>query len=314
MAPTPRVGFLGPHGTFGEEALLGQPDLAAGELVAIASMPLVLDAVAKGEVDLGFVAIENSIEGTVLQVMDGLVFEHDLLIQREVVMAISQNLLAPPGTGLADVRRVVSFPVAMAQCQKFFNEHLPHAEMVAANSTAEAVRQVGESHPEATAALGSALAGRLYGLEVLAADVEDNPENSTRFVAVARSGIPAPTGHDVTSIVCFQRDNHPGSLHAILGQFTARNIDLVKLESRPTKSSLGDYCFIIDLKGHVDDEVVADCLRDLHAQLAGLKFLGSYPKAGDAGPAIRRDAEASWRAADEWVKGLRSQIDRQIEL
>jgi prephenate dehydratase len=310
MASPPRIGFLGPHGTFTEEALLGQPDLAAGELVTFTSMPAVLEAVSSGNVDLGFVAIENSIEGTVLQVMDGLVFGHDLLIQREVVMAISQNLLGPPGMSLDDVRRVVSFPVAMAQCGTFFNRHLPAAEMVAANSTAEAVRQVGETHAEGTAALGSSLAGKLYGLEVLAADVEDHPENSTRFVAVATSGIPAPTGHDVTSIVCFQRDNHPGSLHAILGQFTARNLDLVKLESRPTKSSLGDYCFIIDLQGHIDDEVVADCLRELHAQLAGLKFLGSYPKAGDAGPEIRRDAEASWRAADEWMKGLRAQVRR----
>jgi prephenate dehydratase len=310
MTTPPRVGFLGPHGTFGEEALLSQPDLAAAELVAYSSMPLVLKAVAAGDVDLGFVAIENSIEGTVLQVMDGLVFEHDLLIQREVVLRISQNLLAPPGTSLADVRRVVSFPVAMGQCQKFFNEFLPHAEMVAANSTAESVRQVGETHEEGTAALGSALAGKLYGLEVLAADVEDNPENSTRFVVVAAEGIPAPTGHDETSIVCFQSDNHPGSLHTILGQFTARNLNLTKIESRPTKSSLGDYCFIIDIDGHIDDEVVADCLRELHAQLANLKFLGSYPKAGDDGPAIRRDAEATWRAADEWVKGLRAHIRR----
>ncbi len=310
MASTPRIGFLGPHGTFGEEALLGQPDLAAGELVAFPSMPKVLAAVSTGEVDLGFVAIENAIEGTVLQVMDGLVFEHDLLIQREVVMAISQNLVGPPGMSLADVRRVVSLPVALAQCQAFFNRHLPDAEMVAANSTAEAVRQVGESRPEGTAALGSYLAAKIYGLEVLAADVEDHPENSTRFVAVATSGIPAPTGHDVTSIVCFQRDNHPGSLHAILCQFTARNLNLTKLESRPTKSSLGDYCFIIDVEGHVDDEVVADCLRDLHAQLAGLKFLGSYPRAGDDGPEIRRDAEASWRAADEWMRGLRAQVRR----
>jgi prephenate dehydratase len=310
MAPTPRVGFLGPHGTFGEEALLGQPDLAAADLVAFPSMPAVLDAVATGGIDLGFVAIENSIEGTVNQVMDVLVFKHDLLIQREVIMPISQNLLAPPGTTLADVRRVVSFPDALAQCLTFFQSHLPEAEMVAANSTAEAVRLVGETHPEGTAALGSSLAGKLYGLEVLAADVEDNPENATRFVVVAASGIPTPTGHDETSIVCFQRDNHPGSLHAILGQFTARNLNLTKLESRPTKSSLGDYCFIIDLDGHIDDEVVADCLRELHAQLAGLKFLGSYPKAGDDGPEIRRDAEASWQAADEWVKGLRAHIRR----
>ena len=305
-----RIGYLGPPGTFTEEALLGEADLAAGDLLAMESMPAVLSATASGDVDLGFIALENSIEGTVLRVLDGLVFDHDLLIQREVVMAISQNLLGPPGMTLADVRRVVSFPHAMEQCRTFFKTKLPGVEAVAANSTATAVQEVGEAKPVGTAALGSALAGKLYGLEVLAADVEDHPDNSTRFVVVAPTGIPAPTGHDKTSIVCFQSDDRPGSLHAILGQFSARNLNLTKLESRPTKHSLGDYCFIIDLEGHVDDEVVADCLRDLHAQLAGLKFLGSYPAAGEHGPAIRRDAEASWRAADEWISTLRSQVQR----
>ena len=310
MGRRTRIGYLGPPGTFTEEALLGEADLAAGDLVAMESMPAVLAATASGDVDLGFIALENSIEGTVLRVLDGLVFDHDLLIQREVVMAISQNLLGPPGMTLADVRRVVSFPHAMEQCRTFFKTKLAGVEAVAANSTATAVQEVGESRPAGTAALGSALAGKLYGLEVLAADVEDHPDNSTRFVVVAPTGIPAPTGHDKTSIVCFQSDDRPGSLHAILGQFSARNLNLTKLESRPTKHSLGDYCFIIDLEGHVDDEVVADCLRDLHAQLAGLKFLGSYPAAGEHGPAIRRDAEASWRAADEWISTLRSQVQR----
>ena len=304
----PRIAYLGPHGTFTEEALLSQPDLAAAELVTMPSMPDVLAATAAGDVELGFVAIENSIEGTVLMVLDGLVFEHDLLIQREVVMNISQNLLGPPGMKLADVRRVVSFPDAMAQCRAFFTKELPDVEVVAANSTAEAVRAVGESPTDGTAAVGSALAGSLYGLEVLAADVEDRPDNQTRFVVVTTAGVPAPTGHDKTSIVCFQREDHPGSLHAMLGQFSARSINLTKLESRPTKHSLGDYCFVIDLEGHVDDEVVADCLRDLHAQLRNLKFLGSYPAAGEHGPAIRRDAEAAWRAADEWVHALRGRV------
>ncbi len=306
----PRIAYLGPHGTFTEEALLAQPDLAAAELITMRSMPEVLAATAAGDVDLGFVAIENSIEGTVLMVLDGLVFEHELLIQREVVMNISQNLLGPPGMDLADVRRVVSFPDAMAQCRSFFTKDLPDAEAVAANSTAEAVRVVGETRQEGTAALGSALAGRLYGLEVIAPDVEDHPDNQTRFVVVAQRGVPAPTGHDKTSIVCFQREDHPGSLHAMLGQFSARSINLTKLESRPTKHSLGDYCFVIDLEGHLDDEVVADCLRDLHATLAGIKFLGSYPAAGEHGPALRRSAEASWRAADEWITSLRSQVAR----
>jgi prephenate dehydratase len=306
-----RVAYLGPPGTFTEEALLSQADLVDADLVAMRSMPEVLAATSAGDVDMGFVALENSIEGSVTLVLDQLVFDHELFIQREVVLTIRQNLLAPPGMTLADVKRVVSFPVASAQCRKFFATRLPDAEIVAANSTAGAVQEVAENRPPGTAALGAALAAKLYGLEVLAADVEDSPDNNqTRFVLLSRAGIPAPTGHDKTSIVCFQRDDHPGSLHAILGQFTARNINLTKLESRPTKHSLGDYCFVIDLEGHVDDEVVADCLRDLRVQLATVKFLGSYPAAGEHGPAIRRDAEAAWKAADEWISNLRKQVAR----
>ena len=306
-----RVAYLGPPGTFTEEALLSQADLADAELVGLRSMPEVLAATSAGDVDMGFVALENSIEGSVTLVLDQLVFDHELFIQREVVLTIRQNLLAPPGVTLADVKRVVSFPVASAQCRKFFATRLPDVEIVAANSTAGAVQEVAEHRPPGTAALGAALAAKLYGLEVLAADVEDSPDNNqTRFVLVAPAAIPAPTGHDKTSIVCFQRDDHPGSLHAILGQFTARNINLTKLESRPTKHSLGDYCFVIDLEGHVDDEVVADCLRDLRVQLATVKFLGSYPAAGEHGPAIRRDAEAAWKAADEWISNLRKQVGR----
>jgi prephenate dehydratase len=305
-----KVGFLGPPGTFTEEALLAQDDLAAGELVALRSMPDVLAATASGEVDLGFVALENSIEGTVRQVLDALIFEHDLLIQREAVLSVRQNLLAPPGTALADVRRVASFPDAAAQCRRFLSDQLPGVEIVAATSTAEAARSVAAAAPDGTAAVGTALAAKLYGLDVLAEGIEDHSDNRTRFVVVARpdAGIPAPTGHDKTTVVCFQESDRPGSLHAILGQFTARNINLTKLESRPTKHSLGDYCFIIDLEGHVDDEVVADCLRDLHAQLRHLKFLGSYPAASEHGPVIRRDAEAAWRAADQWVTALRARV------
>ena len=311
MPSVPRVAFLGPPGTFTEEALLAQADLAEGDLVAMRSMPEVLAATAAGDVDLGFVALENSIEGSVLLVLDRLVFDYDLRIQREAVLTVHQNLIGPAGMTLADVKRVVSFPDAMAQCRRFFAESLPDAEIVAANSTAGAAREVAEHRPPGTAAVGAALAAKLYGLDVIAPDIEDTPgANQTRFVLVARAGIPAPTGHDKTSIVCFQRDDRPGSLHAILGQFTARNINLTKLESRPTKHSLGDYCFVIDLEGHVDDEVVADCLRDLHAQLKDLKFLGSYPAASEHGPALRRDAEASWKAADDWIHALRQRVRR----
>ncbi len=314
--PTPvRVGFLGPPGTFTEEALLREPNLARCELAPLRSMPDVLAATAAGDVDLGFVALENSIEGTVRQVLDGLIFEHHLIIQGETALRVHQNLLAPPGMAMPDVRRVVSFPDAAAQCRRFLAEQVPTAELVAATSTAEAARLIAAGGAEAghaAAAIGTALAAKLYGLEVLAEGIEDHEDNTTRFVTVARPerGIHAPTGHDKTTIVCFQKHDEPGSLHGILGQFTARNINLTKLESRPTKHSLGDYCFIIDLEGHIDDEVVADCLRDLHAQLRNLTFLGSYPAAGAHGDAIRRDAEAAWKAADEWLAGLRSQVRR----
>jgi prephenate dehydratase len=308
--PPPRIGFLGPPGTFSEEALLSEPDLAAAEVVALATFPDVVAAVESGETDLGFIAIENSIEGTVNSNLDALVFDRDLLIVREVVLVIQQNLLAPLGSRLEDIRRVVSFPHATAQCRRWLHANLPGVEEVPASSTAEGVRLVGVERPDATAAIGTQLAASLYGLEVLATDIEDHDDNATRFVLVARPehGIPPPTGHDKTSIVCFQFDDKPGSLHGILGQFSARNLNLTKLESRPTKKGLGDYCFIIDLDGHVDDEVVADCLRDLHATLPAVKFLGSYPAAGSHGPERRRDAEAAWKAADEWISSLRQRI------
>ncbi|MFP5326919.1 MAG: prephenate dehydratase [Acidimicrobiia bacterium] len=307
------VAYLGPPGTFTEEALLTQADLAGAELLALRPMPEVLAAVADGRADAGFLALENAIDGTVHETMDGLVFEHDLLIQREVEIGIRLHLLAPLATSLADVRRVVSFPKALAQCRHWLAEHLPQVEVVAANSTAEAVQLVGDGTIESgAAAVGTALAGKLYGLDTLAADIEDHPDNATRFVLVTRTeaGIPPPSGHDKTSIVCFQRSDEPGSLHSILGQFSARGLNLTKIESRPTKQGLGQYCFIIDLEGHVDDEVVADCLRDLHASLAGLKFLGSYPAAGDDGPELRREAQSAWREADDWVGALRARVRR----
>ncbi|CAN5775149.1 prephenate dehydratase [soil metagenome] len=313
-SPARRIGFLGPSGTFTEQALLTQTDLADDDLVAIASIPEVLTATTAGDVDLGFVAIENSIEGTVNVTLDTLTHDVDLLVQREVVISIELNLLAPAGVRLSDIERVVSFPHASAQCRAFLSRQLPGAQVQAANSTAEAARLVGEAHADqssadrSTAAIGTALAAKVYGLDVIAADIEDHPENQTRFVAVARHGVPAPTGHDKSTIVIFQRADRPGSLLAILQEFSARAINLTKLESRPTKRGLGDYCFIIDLEGHVADELVADCLRNLKSKQADVKFLGSYPAAGEHGSSVRRDADTAWRAADGWLQELRAQV------
>jgi prephenate dehydratase len=310
VAPNATIGFLGPSGTFTEEALRSDPGLAAAKLRPLPSFVHVLTAVQEGEVDYGFVALENSIEGTVSIALDQLVFERELLIVGEVVLPVTQNLLAPPGVGLGDVRRVVSFPHATGQCRTWLSANLLGVEEVAATSTAEAVRQVAAAGDRGTAAIGTALAAELYGLEVIAPRIEDHLDNSTRFVLVTRSevGIPAPTGHDKTSVVCFQSSDHPGSLHGILGQFSARDLNLVKLESRPTKKALGEYCFIIDFEGHVAEEVVADCLRDLHVGLRRLKFLGSYPAAGEHGAARRRHADRAWRAADRWIEDVRQHI------
>jgi len=308
MATPPRVGYLGPPGTFTEQALLTQGDLAGGELVSMASISEVLAAAAGGEVELGFVPIENAIEGSVNLTLDTLAFETDLLIQREVVERIQLNLLAPPGTTLDDITTVVSMPHATAQVRGFLQHRLDGVATRAANSTAEAARLVGEAGEAGLAAVGTSLAAELYGLDVLATDIEDHPENQTRFVVVGRQRVQAPTGHDKTTVVCFQQADRPGSLLAILQEFAARAVNLTKLESRPTKKGLGDYCFVIDFEGHVAEELVADCLRDLKAKLADVKFLGSYPAASHHGEARRRDAVAAWRQADQWVQDLRGQV------
>ena len=303
----PPVAFFGPSGTFTEEALLSQPDLAAGERVPFASIPDVLAAVERGDHELGVVPIENSIEGSVSITLDTLVFELDLLIQREVDLPISLNLFAKPGTSLGDVTTVLSYPHTIAQCRDWLSKKLPNAAIVAANSTAEAAQHVSRSKRSDQAAIGNALAARIYGLRKLATEIEDHPENQTRFVVVGH-GIPAPTGHDKTSIVCFQRSDRPGSLLGILQEFSARSLNLSKLESRPTKQSLGDYCFLIDFEGHVADELVADCLRTLAAKQARVKYLGSYPVAGQAAHARRTAAGKAWRDAAKWVEELRTQV------
>ncbi len=307
--PIGRVGFLGPLGTFTEQALLTQGDLARGELVPLPTIVDVLRAVEDGEVELGFVPIENAIEGTVNASQDALAFQFHLLIQREVILDVEQCLMARPGTTLADLKAVVSIPVATAQCRKFLDAHLPGIEVRAANSTAEAARTVGRGEDEGLAAIGPRVAAELYGLDVLEPDISDHDGNQTRFVVVARDGVPAPSGHDKTTVVVYQRADEPGSLISILQEFAARRINLSKLESRPTKSGgLGDYCFVIDAEGHLADELLADALRELHAKQGGVKFLGSYPAAGDHAESAREHADARWREADDWIAALRRRI------
>ena len=304
-----RIGFFGPFGTFTQQALRTQPDLAAAEQVPFRTVPDILDAVQSGAVDAGFVPIENSIEGMVNFTQDALAFDHDLVIQREVVIDIEHCLVARPGTTLADVTTIHSIPVATAQCHRYLRERLPEADIRVANSTAEAAQTVAASNDAGVAALSPRVAADLYGLDIVAADIADHAGNQTRFLLVARDGVPAPTGHDKTALVIYQRADEPGSLISILQEFAARQINLSNLFSRPTKDGgLGDYCFIMYADGHVSDELLADTMRSLHAKQAKVKFLGSYPATGDDAVAARVETGSRWDDADAWLTAIRAQI------
>lgn len=307
MTDSPRrIGFLGPFGTFTEQALLTQPDLACDELIPMRTFIDILLATQEGEIDLGFVAIENAIEGTVNVTMDALAFDTNLLIQREVVLDIEMNLMARPGTRLEDVTAVASHPVANAQCRAFLRAKLPDIPIEVANSTADAARMAAET--EGLAAVGPAIAGERYGLETLVDNIADHPDNQTRFLLVAREGIPAPTGHDRTTVMLTQREDKPGSLVTILQEFAARSINMSLLISRPAKTSLGNYHFIVDLHGHIHDELVASCLQAVRAKHADVKFLGSYPAATKGSTEVRAEAAEAWAEAEQWMSGLRKQV------
>ena len=304
-----RVGFLGPFGTFTEQAVRSQPDLGSGELVAFRSVPDVLDAVDNADVDFGVVPIENSIEGTVNFTQDALSFDYNLLIQRELVLDIEHCLMAMAGTSLADITTVLSIPVATAQCHRYLREQVGHAEVQAANSTADAAKTVASHGVAGVAAIAPKNAATLYGLNILATDIADHAGNQTRFVVVGKSGLPAPTGNDITGIVVFQRADEPGSLISILQEFAARRVNITNLLSRPTKDGgLGDYCFVMYLEGHIADELVADALRALHAKQGGVKFLGSYPAHSAHVHTTREHADGRWQQADDWIEQLRLTI------
>jgi prephenate dehydratase len=305
----PSVGFFGPFGTFTEQALRTQADLVHGEVIAYRTVPDVLDAVTAGEIDLGFVPIENSTEGMVNFTLDALAFDHELVIVREVVLDIHMCLAARPGTQLADVKEVHSIPVATAQCHRFLREHLPTAEVRAAISTAGAAESVSQDDATGLAAIAPRVAAERYGLDVLADNIEDHEGNQTRFVVVTRSGVPAPTGHDRTALVVYQRADEPGSLISILQEFAARRINLSNLISRPIKDGgLGDYCFIVFANGHVGDDLLADAMRSLHAKQGAVKFFGSWPRADADAHEVRADTDRRWQDADAWLDTIRADI------
>jgi prephenate dehydratase len=281
-----RVGYLGPPGTFAEEALLRLLGPNGGkELVPYPTVVACFEAVAAAEIPEALVPIENAIEGSVNGTVDLLAFGvAPFVIRAEVVHPVRHHLIARTALAVTEITRVLSHPHATAQCGAFLRERLPGVEILAANSTADAVRTVSGSE-ESWAAIGTLRAADLYGCEVLAADIEDTRENATRFVLVGLEPVAAlGPGRFVTSIVCSPPRDRPGGLLAILQEFALRAVNLIKLESRPAKTGLGRYVFLIDMEGSRPRDLAVDAaISAIEEQgVAEVRFLGSYP-AGDGG-------------------------------
>jgi prephenate dehydratase len=274
-----RVAFLGPAGTFTEEALRASaPPGAELEEVPYPTVYETVMAVQSGAVDRAVVPIENSLEGSVTATLDALAGEADRVrIAAEVVRPVSHCLIARAGVGVEDVRRVISHPQAIAQCTEFLRGRLAHAEPGSAPSTADAVRTVAESD-EPWAALAPRLAAELYGCEILAEGVEDRHDNATRFVWLAPAGTPAAAAAAKTSIVFWGfNDESPGALVGVLAELADRGVNLTKIESRPRRVALGHYMFFADLDGGADEPAVAEALGALAQRVQTLRVLGTYP-------------------------------------
>jgi prephenate dehydratase len=287
-----RVAFLGPEGTFSEEALLATLDDSQRAALEPVPLPTIYDcvtAVEDGRSERALVPIESSVEGSVNATLDALVFEtDDVSIVGEVVHAVRHCLIARKTLPLEEVARVISHPQASGQCARFLRERLSGAEVVSAASTADAVRVVAESE-QPWAALGTGLAAELYGCVVLEAGVEDLRGNETRFVWLARrrsgdgqaSGDLPPDGSVSfkTAVAFWGLSDSPGSLVDVLQEFGGRGVNLSKIESRPRKQGLGRYVFFADLEGSQTDPAITEALAAVRRKVETLRILGCYPAA-----------------------------------
>jgi prephenate dehydratase len=283
------VGYLGPEGTFSEEALLGSIEQDAALPVALASIRDAVMAVQEGSVRWALVPIENSVEGSVSVTLDTLAGEAgDVSIVGEVVLPVRHHLLAPRPLELKRIETVVSHPHVPGQCTRFLSRELPHARILAASSTAEAVRLIAQKSDGRSAAIGTELAARLYGCTILVSGIQDREDNETRFVWLAHGDAGAeapPLRHPAgrgskTSIVFWGAGaGRSGWLVRCLDEFAEREINLTRIESRPMRERLGQYMFFVDLEGSLADASVTDALDGLCALCERVRVLGSYPNA-----------------------------------
>jgi prephenate dehydratase len=285
-----QIAYLGPAGTFTDDAL--QEALADGayEPLLTSSVHDAIAAVARGEADRALVPIENSIEGSIRATLDALADDDDeVAIVGEYDYGISPALIARRPLGLDQISAVLSHPQPLAQCARFLREALPGAEARVTSSTAEAVRQISESE-EPWAALGTRSAAVLYGCEVLRPDVADEAGNITRFVWIAARGVElAGDGAWKTSLIFSELgEDHPGALVDALLEFSSREVNLTRIESRPLRQELGRYMFFVDIEGSAEDPSVAAAIEGLRGKAESVRMLGSYPGADASG---RRAAE-----------------------
>lgn len=298
--------FLGPRGTFAEAALralgLDSPQAVSADTVTTA-----LTLVRNGEVAGAVVPIENSVEGSVSTTLDELAAGDALVITAEVSLPVRFSLLARPGTTMESVGAVATHPHAQAQCRSWLALNLPGAALIPAMSTAGAAAALREGAPY-DAAISQRIAAEHYDLEVLADDIGDNDDASTRFIVVQKPGrVPARTGADKTTLVLYMQADHPGALLEILTELSVRGINLTRIESRPTRKAMGDYFFSVDCEGHVDDERVGEALKGLHRICSQVRFLGSYPRHDGREPLIRPGVtDADFTEADDWLARVRS--------
>lgn len=307
----PRVAYLGPEGTFAEQAARAFVEAGTGlgpaadhELVPVDTVHEVLAAVRAGEAQAACVPIENSVEGAVPATMDSLAEDEPLVAVAETVLSVRFSVLVRPGTDAAEVRTVASHPHALAQVRVWLAEHLPNARTVASTSTAAAAVAVRDR--DFDAAVTAPVAAVHYPLQVLATDVADMTDAVTRFLLLRTPTLPpAPTGADRTSAM-FVTADRPGELATILTEFSLRGINLSRIESRPRKGRLGEYRFYLDFDGHVQEPRVGDALAALHRRSSRVRFLGSYPKADQrASPAPPSTTDTDYAEAATWLERLR---------